>query len=169
MSTRWRLVLLAVLLSLTAGCDQAAKSIARQDLKSAPARFYLGGLLRVQYTENPGAFLSLGADLPDTFRSWLFTVGVAVLVLGLLVYAVVGRRLSPVTVVALALFIGGGLGNLIDRLAYRDRVADMLQLGIGPVRTGIFNLADVYIVAGVALLAIAGLRGDPQPSERPPH
>ena len=59
------------------------------------------------------------------------------------------------------LVAGGGLGNLWDRLARDGAVVDFLNLGIGPVRTGIFNVADLVLVAGLVVLAIAGRRAGP--------
>ena len=63
----------------------------------------------------------------------------------------------------LALLIAGGLGNLLDRVARPGgRVVDFAQLGLqlGPIdlRTGVFNVADLAIVGGAALLAIVSLR-----------
>jgi signal peptidase II len=55
-----------------------------------------------------------------------------------------------------ALFCGGGLGNWIDRVARSGYVVDFLQCGIGPVRTGIFNLADVAVMAGALLFVLGG-------------
>jgi signal peptidase II len=62
------------------------------------------------------------------------------------------RRLEPWRVVALALVAGGGISNLIDRLLYNGRVTDFLNVGIGSLRTGIFNVADMAIMAGALLL-----------------
>jgi signal peptidase II len=64
------------------------------------------------------------------------------------------RRLQPWRVVALALVAGGGISNLIDRLLYNGRVTDFLNVGIGGVRTGIFNVADMAIMAGALLLLV---------------
>jgi signal peptidase II len=47
----------------------------------------------------------------------------------------------------------GGIGNLLDRVFYDGRVIDFMNLGIGRLRTGIFNVADVYITIGILLLA----------------
>jgi signal peptidase II len=44
--------------------------------------------------------------------------------------------------------VGGGISNLVDRLLYDDGVIDFLSIGVGSFRTGIFNLADVYILVG---------------------
>ena len=52
-----------------------------------------------------------------------------------------------------ALIVSGGASNWIDRVA-TGSVIDFLNVGIGPFRTGIFNVADVAIVAGIALLLL---------------
>ncbi|HXC20398.1 MAG TPA: signal peptidase II, partial [Steroidobacteraceae bacterium] len=56
--------------------------------------------------------------------------------------------------IALALIAGGGISNLIDRLLYGGRVTDFLNVGIGSLRTGIFNVADMAILAGALLLIL---------------
>ncbi len=59
-------------------------------------------------------------------------------------------------IVALTLLAASGLGNLIDRLAYDGRVTDFLNMGFHSLRTGIFNVADLVGVIGVAILLFAG-------------
>jgi signal peptidase II len=61
-------------------------------------------------------------------------------------------RLSPFQTLGLTLFVAGGAANLLDRIQY-GRVVDFMNLGIGPVRTGIFNVADVALMIGAALFA----------------
>jgi len=56
------------------------------------------------------------------------------------------------------------VGNLIDRVIYGGAVVDFVSVGLGGLRTGIFNLADVAITTGVVLVAIRGWR-KPQPAE----
>ena len=154
-----RILVLLVVLVMCAGCDQATKSIAQQSLSGMPAQTLAAGLLRLEYTENPGAFLSLGAKLSDDARFWIFTVMVAALLIGLLVFAF---RMSPNTpfliILAIALVVGGGLSNLIDRLLNEGRVVDFMQLGIGPLRTGVFNVADVAIMGGLAVMLVVVFR-----------
>ena len=52
-----------------------------------------------------------------------------------------------------ALIIGGGLGNLIDRILNQGAVIDFMNIGIGPIRTGVFNVADLAILAGIFIFA----------------
>jgi signal peptidase II len=62
--------------------------------------------------------------------------------------------------------LAGGLGNLIDRLAYGGYVVDFVNIGIGPLRTGVFNVADVGVVVGALMLFTGIPRTNKRLSER---
>ena len=62
----------------------------------------------------------------------------------------------------MAFFVAGGGSNLVDR-ALHGAVVDFLNVGIGPLRTGIFNVADMAIMLGAALLVVEGWRGGDSP------
>jgi signal peptidase II len=147
--------ILTVLLITILGvcCDQAAKSIAKNHLTPGAIVSFAGDTFRLQYAENTGAFLSLGASLPDPWRHLVFTVLVGIFLLGLLGYLLFSRPLPSVAVHCLSWIFAGGISNLIDRIAYDGRVIDFLNVGIGPLRTGIFNLADMAITFGALFLA----------------
>jgi signal peptidase II len=150
-----RILLIGVMLLACVGCDQATKSLARVHLQDRPAISLMGDTLRLQYAENPGAFLSLGASLPQHWRRVVFTAGGVVLVATALVYASFAARLGLAQIVAAALICGGGVGNLVDRVRYDGLVTDFLNVGAGSLRTGIFNVADVALMAGMVLLFVA--------------
>ena len=145
---------LAAVLLVSLGCDRITKSLAEQHLKGTPTRSYLSDTLRLQYLENQGAFLGLGSSWAPGLRQWVFTFGTGLLLL------VVGARLfaaapaSRLGLLGWALFLSGGLGNLWDRLARSGQVIDFLNLGLGPLRTGVFNVADMVIMAGAGLLIL---------------
>lgn len=164
----FRLGLLLLTVLACAGCDQAAKALARGALESSPPVSLLGGAVRLEYTENPGAFLSLGANLPPTARFLVGVVFVAAALAALLVFTLRGTGLSPRQKTGMMLILGGGLGNLIDRLVNAGQVIDFVSLGIGSLRTGIFNLADVAITAGVLLVFLSfGREADSEPDAEP--
>jgi signal peptidase II len=94
----------------------------------------------------------------------LFAAAAAMLIV-LVCAALFARRLRPARVIPLALVAGGGISNLIDRLVFDGRVTDFLNVGIGSFRTGIFNLADMAILAGALLLI---LRRYTPPAAPPP-
>lgn len=163
MTTRWRLALLSLVMLTCVGCDQAAKAMARDSLAGRTISL-LGGAVRFEYAENTGAFLSLGSSLPSGMRSLLFVGGTGVIVLGLLVVMARGGQGSAAGSLGLALLAGGAAGNLIDRVVYGGAVVDFVSVGLGGLRTGIFNLADVAITTGVILVALQGWRTPGSPS-----
>lgn len=153
MKVRYRLPLLALLIGLSTGCDQTTKRIAAETIKTSPPQSYAGDLFRLQYSENPGSFLSLGATLPEGLRSWVFIGGVGLFLAALLLFALFSGRLGPLPLAGIALILGGGAGNWIDRLLYGNVVIDFMNVGIGTLRSGIFNFADLFVIGGAILVA----------------
>jgi signal peptidase II len=147
-----RLVGLALVMASTIGCDRVTKHAASTFLAHQPARSFLGDSLRLQYAENTGGFLSLGAALPPELRAVVFTVAVGAVLAGLLV-ALWRFRGSSWRALGVSLFLAGGLSNWLDR-AFGGSVVDFLNVGIGGLRTGIFNVADMAIMAGLALFVL---------------
>lgn len=142
------------------GCDQTTKYTAKELLPSDSVIRLAEDTIRLQYTENSGAFLGLGASLSAETRFWIFVVLVSVALSVMLFYIFGSRTLPWRPAVALSLFIGGGASNLIDRLVYKGAVIDFLNIGIGNLRTGVFNVADVAIVAGAGLMILSGLSAE---------
>ena len=145
-------LLLCLLLAGTAGCDRVTKHLAVTTLAGMPEQSYLGDTVRLDYHENSGGFLSTGATWPPAVRIGVFQIANGIFLLGALVIAA-RHQWSRLALVGLVLFIAGGMSNLVDRVAL-GTVIDFLNVGIGPVRTGIFNVADVAIMAGVAFLVV---------------
>jgi signal peptidase II len=149
-------VLLCLLLAVTAGCDRVTKHLAVTTLAGAPEQSFLADTIRLQYHENPGAFLAFGASWPPAARAVVFQFGNALFLAGA-GFLAARYRWSKVAGSGLVLFLAGGLSNLADRLAIGS-VIDFLNLGIGPIRTGVFNVADVAIMAGIAMVLWEVLR-----------
>jgi signal peptidase II len=150
--TAWRLALTLAVLS-TIGCDRVTKHAAETFLSGLPSRSYLADTVRLGYAENTGGFLSIGAEMPSAVRTGLFTVGTGLL-LFTLVFIGIRRRWDRPSALGLALFVAGGASNWIDRVT-RGSVVDFLNVGVGPVRTGVFNIADVAIMLGAGMIVIA--------------
>jgi signal peptidase II len=151
-----RCCVLLFLVAGTVGCDGVTKRLAAENLAGLPVQSFLADTIRLSYTENTGGFLSLGETLPEWARTTLFTVATGALLLLLVVVAWRSgwRRWRAV---ALSLFIAGGVSNWIDRLV-DGKVVDFLNVGIGGVRTGVFNVADIAITVGAALFLFAESR-----------
>lgn len=148
-----KLLLFLVITFTAVGCDRVTKNLAKEHLAHQEPVSYFNDLFRLEYAENPGAAMSLGADWPESTRFWALHLFPLALLLLLLAYTVQqARLLSTGQIVSLALIFSGGVGNLVDRLFYDSRVPDFMILGIQNLHTGIFNVADVCITAGVATM-----------------
>jgi signal peptidase II len=158
-----RLAILLFVLFASVGCDQATKALAQRHLSASPPLLFLNGIFRLQYAENPGAFLSFGAGFGESTQRWIFTGLVALILGGVLIFILRETRRSPLLIlVALALFLSGGIGNLLDRVYNHGRVIDFMNIGIGGVRTGIFNVADMALMSGMLIILLASLRQNRQ-------
>ena len=153
--TGLRLALFLVIVAMI-GCDRVTKYVATETLAGRPTQSYLSDTVRIGHTENTGGFLSVGADLPLGARTALFTIGTGLILVALVVVA--SRvPLSPWRGVGLALFVAGGTSNWIDRVMHGS-VVDFLNIGVGWLRTGVFNVADVAIMLGAGIFMLAELR-----------
>lgn len=136
---------------IVVGLDRLTKIWAVRELRTAPVRSYLNDTFRLLYAENEGAFLSLGSSLSDEIRYWVLAI-LPILVLGYLVYHLLrAPDINRWQVLAIGLILGGGGSNIFDRLL-AGSVVDFMNLGIGSLRTGIFNVADVAIMIGLGLM-----------------
>jgi len=146
-----KLILLAGIIASCVSCDQATKLLATYRLRLSGPVSVLGDTIRLTYAENVGGFLSLGSQLGTGTRQLLFVVLVPAALLMLAIHILRSHAVEPTDTVASALVIGGGIGNLIDRVAF-GFVRDFANLGFGQIRTGVFNVADVAITVGALLL-----------------
>jgi signal peptidase II len=150
-----KIILVGVLLFSCIGCDQATKHIAKSSLEFATPHSFFNDFLRLQYAENPGGMMSFGAELHPEVRFWFLTVFVGVMLSGILIYTIFSSKLTRFQVASLTLIVGGGFSNLFDRLFNEGHVIDFLNVGLGSIRTAIFNFADVVILLGALLLLLS--------------
>lgn len=137
--------------------DQITKIIAARTLPAVTLRFFYD-TVRLHYAENQGAFLSLGAGLPEALRFIIFTVFSALVLIVLAYYILYYEHdMSRSQFYIWAFMFGGGISNLIDRLFRNGLVRDFLNVGIGNIRTGVFNLADVALTGGVIALIVLNI------------
>jgi len=152
-----RTLAILTLLATQIGCDQASKEVAEHSLKGESPVFMLGGVLKFVYAENPGAFLGLGASFSPELRFFLFVLGVGFALSGALIFLLWKDSLSKSATLAGAFLLAGGFGNFIDRVAASGVVTDFVQLRVGQLQTGIFNIADVQIVVAAIVLVIVSV------------
>lgn len=158
-----RVLLLVLVIVGTIGCDRGTKILASAQLAGRGTHSYLGDSVRLVYVENAGAFLSLGATWPEWARRGVLGGAVAAALVGI-AFLAWRHRTGGAMPLGLCLILAGGASNLFDRLAW-GHVVDFMVLRAGPLQTGVFNVADVAITVGVALVLFG--RGRPAPASEP--
>ena len=148
--------LLCVLISCIA-LDQITKAIARNALSETNTLSYIGDIFRLQLGYNAGATLNLGALLPEAIRTLIFTVGAGTAMGALFIYLLASKSVDRITFAALTFVLAGGIGNLADRVFNEGLVTDFMNIGIGSIRSGVFNVADMAITGGGVFLLIHAL------------
>ncbi len=144
------LLIISVLLA-NVGCDQISKNIARNQIASGEQISVIPDYFTLTLVENTGAFLSLGGNLPDLIRIPLLMIIPTLVIIGCLGYILKKKSIGYHHSLPIACIIGGGFGNLYDRILHGS-VTDFLHLNFQFFQTGIFNLADVSIMAGTCWL-----------------
>lgn len=162
-----RTVVIFAILAINVGCDQISKNIVRNRIGEHEQISVVDNYVRLLRVENKGAFLSLGDSLPTVVRFILLTLfPLAVLGFGI-GYIFIKRNIPRYTALGFAFVIGGGIGNLYDRLVHGS-VTDFMHIDFVIFQTGIFNMADVSIMTGVAIVVIGSFLQRPKDADQTP-
>lgn len=146
---RLSLSLLALIPVLVLAADQLTKAWVRSRLTLNEPVSIVGENIRLLYIHNEGAAFGLSVG-PYSSLIFLVLASVAsLLVLWLLVSSPPEERLQRI---ALALILGGALGNIVDRVRW-EGVVDFIQVGVAGHYWPIFNVADSAVTVGAVVLA----------------
>lgn len=169
MSTARKIVFFCIGSLALLGLDRYTKILAKEHLMNREPLTYLHDTVRLGYAENTGAFLSFGADWPEAVSFWVFGIVPFLLLVAFFVYCVVKAKQLPFShLVPLGLIFTGGMGNIADRLMYNRHVTDFMNVGIGSLRSGIFNVADLCVTTGVIILLFQNFKKEKQPGGEAP-
>lgn len=135
--------------------DQASKLLVIDRLDAYLDVIPLTGFFNLVHVHNTGAAFSLFADQPG-WQRWFF-LGIAVLASVIILFLLKKTAGRPLFSAALALILGGAIGNVIDRVLY-GHVIDFLDFYLGTWHFPAFNVADSAITVGAALLIWDSLR-----------
>lgn len=154
-----RIAIILVIVLVNIGCDQKTKAMAVDQLQNKATTYYLDDMFALTFAKNDGAFLSLGSNFNPTLRFLLLKALPVVMLLLLTFYTFFSKELNKYQILALSFILGGGISNIYDRLLYGE-VVDFMNMGIGELRTGIFNFADVSIMVGIGIFILSNFIGN---------
>ena len=140
---RW--VTFAAIAAMVVVLDQLSKGWIVANLAPGEGMVVLGEWLRLVHGQNSGILFGMLPQSAPIFA--IVSMGVTALIV--VYHAKAGRGM--VTTVALALLLGGAIGNLLDRLRY-GHVVDFVDMGIGSWRFYTYNVADACITTAIVLL-----------------
>ncbi|XOV94343.1 MAG: signal peptidase II [Bacteroidota bacterium] len=149
------LIVITVLFS-NIGCDQISKSVARENIDYGQRIAVISNYLTLTKVENSGAFLGLGDNLPNILKISLLTIIPSIIMMGMMVFVLRKRKMDLNYALPIAFIIGGGIGNLYDRILYGS-VTDFMHMNFQIFQTGIFNMADVSIMVGIFWILLTQL------------
>lgn len=157
MKNKNHIVLTIVILLCNFSLDRITKLLAVHFLEGRDTISFLYNTVILKYVENTGAFLSVGSNWPDSLK-YIFMIIIPVCVCLYGLYYCAFKLEDNYLVIIIVSIIGGGLGNLTDRMLYDFHVVDFINFGIGSLRTGILNVADMSVTFGAFFLAIYTLK-----------
>jgi signal peptidase II len=132
--------------------DQATKLIVKNRFDLGETHEALGSVLRFTFVQNPG--IAFGIHFGDT---WFYALFASIASLALLIYLYRMRQSRFTFRLALALILGGAIGNLIDRFVHGE-VIDFIEIGLASWRWPfIFNIADIGVTSGMMILIVLTL------------
>lgn len=138
-------VMTLIIAFITVVLDQVLKEFVVTWLKPIGRITVIDNLLNFVYVENRGMAFGLLED-----HRWVFLVATSIIIAALIVTVLVLKDADIIFYISASLLIGGGIGNMIDRIFY-GYVVDYIQLSFFPP---VCNFADYCVTAGVVLLLV---------------
>jgi len=148
-----RIIFIIVLLAFCIGLDQVTKILIRNHMDYYDEYSHFHRHITIHRVDNTGAFLGLGDSLSGPMRYILLNILPFIAVLFGMYYVFTRPDLNRMTLIAIVLIIAGGLANLYDRVRFGS-VTDFMHIDFGLFETGVFNVADMFIMAGTFMIVL---------------
>ena len=153
-----RKILTTIIILLSIACDQISKVWARNNLESYTEKNIIGEVFSLIKVENTGAFLGMGSELSETLRVLLLIILPVIVLVSITIYTYIDKSLDKISIIGFSFIIGGGISNIFDRIMFGS-VTDFLYLNFGGIfKTGIFNVADLWVTTGMILILISSFK-----------
>lgn len=153
MKLKNKIILITVVFLSNFFLDRITKILAENYLQGKNSISLLGNFVILTFVKNDGAFLSAGSSFGEIIKLFVFIIIPGIICLFGLYYCIY-KESDKLSIILIVSIIAGGLGNIYDRLFNNGYVTDFLNFGIGNLRTGILNIADISITFGAIILLL---------------
>ena len=153
-----------LLVAATVILDRWTKALIQSRFELNESVTLVDGFFNITYVRNTGIAFGIFSAISSSAKSMVLSAFAALAAVLVIAYSFRTPLRDRLLHVALALILGGALGNLYDRLAY-GYVVDFLEFYVGNYHWPSFNVADSAISTGVLLLAVEIIRNEaPRPA-----
>ena len=143
------MVLWIIIAAAVIAADRITKALTVSRLALGESVDVIPGVFRFTYVQNRGAAFGMLSN-----HRWVFILFSAVAIVGIIVYVILKKPKDKLLMTALSLIVGGGIGNMIDRIG-TGYVVDFLDFCLFPnLWKWVFNVADAAACIGAALLVL---------------
>jgi signal peptidase II len=143
--------------------DCAAKRVVETALQPGSSKQVFGDFVRFTLGYNKG--VAFGISVGNDARQLLILVTIIAVAGIIWIYRTTDAR-QKLQVTALAMIMGGAIGNLLDRFQSAAGVVDFIDVGVGTARFWTFNIADSAITIGAVLLILSSFKSDAEQKKR---
>jgi len=154
MKKRFKIIVSVLIIFVNVSCDQITKQKVRKEIAAHTKINIISTNFILTKVENTGAALSLGENLSPMLKKIVLQFLPILVLLLLFVHIVKEKKLKKSHLIAFSCIIGGGLGNIYDRILYNS-VTDFMYIEVGIFHTGVFNMADLSVFVGVIIMLLA--------------
>ncbi len=139
-------VLIAAIILGSVALDQISKLLIVRFLEQGESIPLWEDVLHITYVKNPGAAFGMLSD-----NRWVFMTVSTVAIIAVLFYLIKFRPTDKLLVISLSMIVGGGIGNMIDRILLKY-VIDFIDFRL--INFAVFNVADSFVTVGAGILIL---------------
>ena len=158
MKSKNRNISITILITLSFLLDQLSKFLIRQNIDQYSELKLIGDYFILTNVENSGAFLGMGSDFSPFLKTIFLLILPIIVLIFIMIYVYRDKQIDKISLIGFCLIIGGGIGNIYDRILYGS-VTDFLFIDFGGIfKTGIFNIADLSVTTGMILILLMSFK-----------
>tara|TARA_B100000427_G_scaffold284702_1_gene257711 strand:+ start:255 stop:737 length:483 start_codon:yes stop_codon:yes gene_type:complete len=149
---------ITILIAVSILLDQLSKILIRNNVEQYSDIKLIGEYFILTNVENSGAFLGMGSDFSPIMKSIFLVILPIVILTCIIIYVYRDKEIDKISLIGFSIIIGGGIGNIFDRIIYGS-VTDFLFIDLGGIfKTGIFNIADLAVTTGMILILLMSFK-----------
>ena len=153
-----RNISISIIIALSIFLDQVSKILIRNNVEQYSDIKLIGEYFILTNVENSGAFLGMGSGFSPIMKSVFLIILPIIVLISIIVYVYMDKEIDKISLIGFSIIIGGGIGNIFDRIIYGS-VTDFLFIDLGGIfKTGIFNIADLAVTTGMILILLMSFK-----------